>query len=126
LQVERETQSRGLGYGGETLARMLGESAEPNVSNGVKVLQACLQKGRNMTRYFNIFDVKSGDIFLYPTPKKNDEVKLNLAEELSKGSHYYDMPKIHKQLNQAPRPLLANMERFPAEKVGAPVSLKGK
>src|SRR6185369_15985303 len=45
-------------------------------------------------------------------PDREDEVKFNLALELKKGGHYYDMPQIHEQLTQAPRPLLANMERF--------------
>jgi hypothetical protein len=115
LQVESKSQSRGLGYGGETLGRMLGQCPDPDLTNAVNVLQACLQKGKNMTRYFNVFDVKSGDIFLYPAARKNDEVELNLAVELSKGGHYYDMPKIHRQIKQTPRPLLANMERVPSE-----------
>jgi hypothetical protein len=40
------------------------------------------------------------------------EVKFNLAVELKKGGHYYDMPQIHEQLAQDPRPLLLNMKRF--------------
>jgi hypothetical protein len=126
LQIEKMNESRGLGYGGATLAKMLGESSKPELTNGVKILRACLQPGKNMTRYFNVFDVKSGDIFLYPTPKRKDEVKLNLAEELRKGGHYYEMPKIHKQLKQTPRPLLANMERFPSEKLKPIPSVQGK
>jgi hypothetical protein len=113
LQVERANQSRGLGYGGKILERSLEESSEPTATNGVKILRACLQKGNSATRYFNVFNVKSGDIFLFPFPGRDDEVKLNLAVELGKGGHYYDMAKIHKQLKQAPRPLLANMERIP-------------
>jgi len=116
LQVERAYQSRGLGYGGRILERMLAESSEPTVTSGVKILRACRQKGKFATKYYNVFDVKSGDIFLFPFPDRNDEVKLNLAVELRKGPHYYDMTKIRKQLKQAPRPLLANMERFPLEK----------
>src|SRR4051812_49612371 len=68
-----------------------------------------MQKGQYATKYSNIFDLKSGDIFLFPFPDRDDEVKLNLAVELKKGGHYYDMPQIHKQLAEAPRPLLAHM-----------------
>ncbi|MDB6059638.1 MAG: hypothetical protein JWO95_3482, partial [Verrucomicrobiales bacterium] len=111
LQVERTAESRGLGYGGETLERWMAHSSEPTVTNGVKILRACLQKGKYATKYFNVFDVKSGDLMLYPFPKKDTEVKLNLAVELAKGPHYYDMPKLQKQMKQAPRPLLANMKK---------------
>lgn len=116
LQVEKANQCRGFGYGTRTLDKMLAGSPEPTVANGAKILRACLQEGQYATKYFNIFDLKSGDIFLYPFPKRNDQVKFNLAAELKKGGHYYDMPQIHEQLTQAPRPLLANMERFLLDK----------
>lgn len=116
LQVEEETQCRGFGYGARTLDKMLAGHPKPTVANGAKILRACLQKGQYATKYFNIFDLQTGDIFLYPFPKENDQVKFNLAAELKKGGHYYDMPEIHKQLAQAPRPLLANMERFRLDK----------
>ena len=109
LQVLRSTNSWGLGYGGATLQRMLGESSEPTVNNGVRILRACLQKGQNATRYFNILDVRSGEIYLFPFPDKDDEVQLSLGTELSQGRHYYDMAKIHEQLQRAPRPLPANI-----------------
>lgn len=116
LQVEEETQCRGFGYGARTLDKMLAGHPKPTVANGAKILRACLQKGQYATKYFNIFDLKTGDIFLYPFPKEDDQVKFNLAVELKKGGHYYDMPEIHKQLAEAPRPLLANMERFLLDK----------
>ena len=110
LQVETSKQCRGFGYGARTLDKMLAGSPEPTVANGARILRACLQKGQYATKYFNIFDLKSGDIFLHPAPTQDDEVKFNLAAELKKGAHYYDMPQIHEQLAQAPQPLLANME----------------
>jgi len=107
LQVEKAHQCRGFGAGEQALDRLLTKSTEPTVGNGVKILRAALSKGQYATKYFNIFDLKSGDIFLYPSPELDDEVKFNLAAELKKGGHYYDMPKIHEQLTQSPRPLLA-------------------
>jgi len=112
LQVEQANQCRGFGYGAQTLDKMLTKSTEPTVRNGAKILRAALQKGQYATKYSNVFDLKSGDIFLFPFPDRDDEVKLNLAVELKKGGHYYDMPQIHKQLSQPSRPLLANMERL--------------
>jgi hypothetical protein len=111
LQVEISHQSRGFGYGSQVLGKMLLKAPEPIVSNGFAILRACLQQGQSATKYSNVFDLRSGDIFLAPFPGRSDEVKLNLAVELRKGGHYYDMPEIHKQLVERPRPLLANMKR---------------
>jgi hypothetical protein len=44
-------------------------------------------------------------------------VKLNLAEELAKGGHYYDIPKIRQQLTKPPMPLLRNMKRLSLSQV---------
>ena len=109
LQIIRATNSWGLGYGGATLQAMLGKSSEPTVSNGARILRACLQKGQYATIYFNIFDVRSGDIYLFPFPDKDDEAELGLGTELRKGRHYYDMADIHEQLQQSSRPLPANI-----------------
>lgn len=111
LQVEKSKHCRGFGYGERTLNRMLDESSASTVENGAKILRACMQKGMYATKYFNIFDLKAGDIFLFPSPQKDDQVKFNLKAELRKGGHYYDMPQIREQLAQAPRALLPNMER---------------
>ena len=116
LQVEKSKTCRGFGYGERKLNAMLDESSQPTVSNGANILRACTQKGAYATKYFNIFDLKTGDIFLYPFPEKEDQVKFNLKSELQKGGHYYDMPQIHEQLAQAPRALLPNMERFLLDK----------
>jgi hypothetical protein len=118
LQVEQSSTCRGFGYGARTLDKLLASSSEATVNNGAKILRACAQKGQYATKYSNIFDLKSGDIFLLPFPERDDEVKLNLAAELQKGAHYYDMPKINDELAQAPRPL-ANMERSRLEKYQA-------
>ena len=115
LQVEKDNQCRGFGYGEITLRMLLELNPEPTVTNGFKILRDCRQKGRYNTEYSNVYDLKTGDIFLYPFPDRDEEVKFNLAVELKKGGHYYDMPQIQEQLTQAPRPLLLNMKRFPVE-----------
>jgi hypothetical protein len=115
LQVEKEHQCRGFGYGGITLKTLLAMYPEATVTNGFSILRNCRQKGQFATKYSNIYDLKSGDIYLYPLPERDDEVKLNLAAELKNGAHYFDMPQIQEQLAQAPRPLLNNMKRFPLD-----------
>jgi hypothetical protein len=104
-------RSRGYGWGRATLEKELAKSPEPTLANGAAILRACVQPGEGGTKYSNVFDLKSGDIFLFPSPQ-NEHVTLNLATELAKGGHYYDIPQIREQLAQAPRPLLNNMKRF--------------
>ncbi len=110
LQVEKSNQCRGFGYGARTLDKMLAGSPKAGVADGTRILRACLQRGQYATRYFNIFDLKFGDIFLFPAPERDDQVRFHLATELKKAPHYFDMPQIHEQLTEAPRPLLENMQ----------------
>ena len=117
LHAVRMKQSRGFGYAGATLDKLLGEAPKPTTADGARILQTCTQAGEYATKYYNIFDLKTGDIHLHPTAKQTDELMLNLADELKKGGHYYDLPKIHKQLKQSPQPLLENMWDFPLFRV---------
>jgi hypothetical protein len=113
LQVEQAHQSRGFGYGFRTLKKMLKKQPEPTVTKGFEILLACVQKGHNATKYSNIFDLKTGEIYLFRRFSKwTKDVKLNLSVELEKGEHYYDIPQIRNQLTQAPIPLLNNMKRL--------------
>ena len=91
---------------------MLTKTTSATVDNGAKILRAALQKGQYATKYFNIFDLTTGDIFLFPQPEPDEPIKFNLATELKKNGHFYDMPQIQAQLKQPPRPLFASMQRF--------------
>jgi len=82
------------------------------MTNGASILHVCLQEGQYATKYSNVFDLKTGDIYLYQFHQHIDSVQLNLAVELSKGGHYLDMFRIHQQQSQAVLPLLSNMRRF--------------
>ena len=115
LQVENDNQCRGFGFGHQTLDAALKSHPQPSVANAFKILRDCRQPGQYATKYSNIYDLKTGDIFLYPFPGRDDEVKFNLAGELKTGAHYYDMPQIHEQRAEAPRPLQLNMKRFPID-----------
>ena len=107
LFVDPANQCRGFGYGQRTLNRMLAVSSEATVTNGMNILRACAQPLG--TRYSNVFDLHSGDIIIFRPSEA--EMKLNLAVELKKGAHFYDIPKLGYQLTQAPQPL-AGMTRF--------------
>ncbi len=112
LQVERSTACRGFGYGHEALDRLLARPPEPTVANGLGILRETLQTGEFATKYSSVYDLKTGDLFIAPMPTRPDAVKLNLAAELARGPHYYEMPRLQEQLAEAPRPLPPNMQRF--------------
>ena len=112
LEVKKFHQSMGFGYGQKQLDKLLPKTHKPTVSNAINILQACLQEGKYATKYANVFDLKSGDIFLFPQAKFDNPVRFNLATELAKGEHFYDIPKIHRQVTQPPKPLLNIMKRF--------------
>ena len=112
LRIEQSSKSRGFGYAFRTLNPMLAMSPEPTVTDGASILHACVQRGPYATKYSNVFNLKSGEIFLYPLSDQSNEVRFSLAAELEKGGHYYDMPQIRRQLAHAPQPLLTNMRRF--------------
>lgn len=115
LQFEKMNQTRGFGFGGQTLDKLLLGAPAPSIANGARILRACLQKGQFATKYSNIYDLKSGDIFLFPAPDREESVKLNLVAELKKGGHYYDMPEIREQQARALMPLQENMKGTPLE-----------
>ena len=111
LQVERSKQSRGFGYGRQTLAKMLTAETKPNLAKGLEILRACEQKGQYATKYSSVFDLSVGEVSIF-VPGRDEEVKLNLRRELKRGAHYYDIPKIPAQFGEAPKPALSNMRSF--------------
>lgn len=105
LQFDRMNQCRGFGAGGEIVAKMLKEKPDSTVTNAATILRAARSEGQYATKYSNIFDLKSGEIFLLPSPDQKEMITLNLQAELKKGVHYYDLPRISEQLAQPPQPL---------------------
>ncbi|HWD93842.1 MAG TPA: hypothetical protein VG938_15990 [Verrucomicrobiae bacterium] len=102
---ERESKCRGFGYGQPALAKMLTPTTEPTLLNAATILRAARQEGQYATKYSNVYDLNSGDIFLFPNPGRDDMVTIHLTEELKKGKHGYDMPNIKEELKQSPRPV---------------------
>lgn len=104
--------SRGFGYGRTTLEQELAKNPQPTLANGTAILRACLQPGDGGTKYSNVFDLNSGEIVVFPTPSLADAVHLDLAAELAKGGHFYDLPHLREQLAARPRPLPPELTRF--------------
>ena len=79
---------------------MLAQNPNPSLTNAARILRAAVQEGQYATKYSNVFDLKTGDIYFYLFPDQPEGVKLSLAEELKKGRHYYDIPKLKEQIGQ--------------------------
>jgi hypothetical protein len=98
LDVREAKQSRGFGYRGQLVEKMLMEDPVAALGNAARILRAARQEGHYATKYSNVFDLKSGDIFLFRFPEQEAGVKVNLVEELKRGRHTYDIPKLDEQL----------------------------
>ena len=112
LHFAPRRDSRGFGWARPQLEKELAKSPEPSLDAGAAILRACVQPGDGGTKYSNVFDLKAGEIVLFPDPRRDERITLHLATELAKGGHYYDIPRIREQLSGPPRPLLNNMKRF--------------
>jgi hypothetical protein len=105
LTMVRARDCRGFGFNGARVMKMLETTREPTVITAGNILRATTQEGRYGTKYSNVYDLRSGDIFIFHPPESSAPVKLNLTEELRKGEHYYDLPALATQLTQPPRAL---------------------
>ncbi len=103
LDVQILKQSRGFDYGGEIVKERLAENLAPTLANAANILRAAKQEGQYATKYSNVFDLRSGDIFLFRFPEHPEAVKLNLVEELKRGRHSFNIPGIEKQLGPRPQ-----------------------
>ncbi len=103
LAIKISKNSHGFGYGIKKIQKSLYETQDPTLANASLMLQNAIQEGRYATRYSNVFDLKTGDIFLFP--HHSTPVKLNLVEELNKGAHYYNITAIEEEINQELKPL---------------------
>jgi hypothetical protein len=110
LYFDTAVKSRGLGYGEDTFKRLY-KPGSVDVSEGTQILKQCLAPGNGGTKYSNSYDLKSGDIDFFSFTNKNGQAKLNLIEELKKGSHYYEISELATQTKEAMRPLQLNMNR---------------
>ena len=100
LYFDQSHQSRGFGYGGNTLTQLLSQAPKPTLKEGLPILQACYQDGLYATKYSSVYDLRSGEIFLLPAGENKEMTKLNLEAELAKGRHTYDIPQIALSKNE--------------------------
>ena len=63
------------------------------------ILNATHQTGMNPTVYSNIYDLKNGDLYIHNFHNYDEFVKINLAEQLTKGQQYFKIPALFNQIN---------------------------
>jgi len=116
LHAEITNRAQGIGHRfglrGSEAAEMLAEEPEASLASAVRLLRFTLQEGPNATKYSVVYDLKSGEIDLFRFPEQTEAVQFNLAEELKKGPHCYDIPKLREQLSQELRPLTEGMKKY--------------
>lgn len=112
LHFNQSHQSRGFGYGNESLKKMLTPTLSPSIQNGLPILKACRQDGQYATKYSSVYDLTKGDISLVSLTDEGESVTLHLPTELKKGGHYYDIPAIGQQRSKPLMPLVAGMNRY--------------
>ncbi|MGE3310832.1 MAG: hypothetical protein AB7O66_12750, partial [Limisphaerales bacterium] len=112
LHVERSGQSCAFGYRGSVAQELLTHRPESSPTNAIAILRASKQEGQYATKYSNVFDLKNGEVFLYGPPHWGKPVRMNLAEELKRGGHYFDLPQIEEQRSRKPMALTRAMKKF--------------
>jgi hypothetical protein len=94
LHVDKANECRAFGVRREVATKMLNNDPKPTLANAADILKGAIQRGLYGTKYSNVFDLRSGDIFLFQFSLGSDPVKLNLAEELKKGQHVIENPTV--------------------------------
>jgi predicted choloylglycine hydrolase len=116
LHAPIRDRSQGIGHRfdlrGTEVAEAVAQLSKPTMPDAVRFMRATLQEGSNATKYSVVYDLESGDIDLYRFPKQSKPVQFNLARELTKGPHYYDIPALPEQLQEPLRPLTDEMKKY--------------
>jgi hypothetical protein len=102
LRVEKVSHLT-FGVWSQPLEKMLAANPEPAEANGYRILHALTKPG--LTRFSNIFDLKSGSVCLLPFLFNVGEVRFDLRAELKKGGHCYDIHRIGDEPSKPPNKL---------------------
>ncbi len=112
FHVDRSTQSCAFGYRGELAQDLLAKRPEASATSAIQILRASKQEGRYATKYSDVFDLKTGEIFVFGPPDWSEPARFDLQAELKKGGHYFDLPRVQEQRFRKPRRLTRDMKKF--------------
>jgi hypothetical protein len=94
----REKGFQVLGAGYKTAASALKDSDAVSVETFCDLLKSTMQHFKYPTQYSNVYDLQKRVVYLCNFRHNKAVLKFSLDEELKKGNHYYDIPKIEEQL----------------------------
>lgn len=99
LKVRRpKGEDQCLGFG-EPVAQLRLEEAKAISKETVKaILQECLQRGPVATQYSSVYDLQNGVVYVYLFLKSKEELRFDITGEFSRGSHWYDLTELLRQI----------------------------
>lgn len=115
LFVQEAIECRAFGYAQQTAENALAVDAKPLPERGLEILRASRQEGEFPTQYSTVWDLKTGALFVLPRSdgtEPGNQTRFDLAAELKKGGHYYDLPQLREQIGRDQQPLPPSMTRF--------------
>lgn len=112
LEVIKAKTSGGFGYGSEVVRRMLLGDDSPTAENAAMLLRASQQQGKFATKYSNVFNLRTGQIHIYQYHQNSTPTVLDLKEQLARGPHYFDMPRVQAEAGGNGKRLTRQMRRF--------------
>ena len=116
LYFEKVLESRVLGWASSTFNKMYNEKTTIDLEGGAKILEKCMfpeEEGfYGGTKYSNSYNLKNGDMTFFDFKNNSASTTINLFNELEKGSHYYDIANLEKQILEPIKPLVVSMNRL--------------
>ncbi len=114
LQVTRGTgKFQAMGYCEQGASVQLDKLTKIAIEPVRAILESCVQKGQYPTQYSNLYELNRREVYVYRFAE-NVGVKFVLKDELAKGHHYYDLPRLAEELKL---PLMTDHKTQPVAKV---------
>ncbi len=115
IHVQRaQAKYQAMGFCGDTADKRLAKLTRVSVANVSALIKDCLQSGEYPTQYSNLYDLQRGEVYVYRFHQNKPAVRFNLATELRKGHHFYNLPLLSEQLKA---PLQTDSKTQPIVKI---------
>lgn len=116
LYFEKVLESRVLGWASSTFNKMYNDETTIDLNGGAEILKKCMfpeEEDYNAgTKYSNSYNLKNGDMTFFNFKTNSESTTINLFSELEKGSHYYEIADLEKQIQEPSKPLVLTMNRL--------------